>query len=267
MNPVFSFHPGELPLLISVPHDGRDLPDDIEIRMTDVGRSIPDTDWHVAELYDFAVEIGASVLVANYSRYVVDLNRAADDAELNPGQVATGLCPLQTFAGEPVYSSDGIEESEKVQRIETYWRPYHAHIRGTLDMLRKKHGYVLLWDAHSIPSVVPRLFDGELPELNLGTNGGRSCEQSIEQAVAAEVVESRYSTAINGRFKGGYITRHYGDPENGIHALQLEIAQRVYMNEQTLRFDATKAAALRDTLRKILNILLLAGQNTTGLRQ
>ncbi len=267
MNPVFRFQPGELPLLISVPHDGRDLPDEMRARMTDVGRSIPDTDWHVAELYEFAADIGANVLAGNYSRYVVDLNRPADDAVLYPGQVATGLCPLQTFAGEAIYSFGGIEASEKTRRIETYWRPYHAHIRDTLDLLRKKHGYVLLWDAHSIPSVVPRLFDGELPELNLGSDDGKSCEQSIEQAVVAEVVESRYSTAINGRFKGGYITRHYGDPGNGIHALQLEIAQRAYMNEQTLSFDATKAGALRDTLRKILNILLLAGQNTTGHQQ
>lgn len=253
MNPVFRFQSGELPLLISVPHDGRDLPEEMHARMTDVGRSIPDTDWHVAKLYEFAADMGANILVANYSRYVVDLNRSADDAELYPGQVATGLCPLQTFAGEVIYSSGAVDEGEKAHRIEKYWRPYHACLRDTLDTLRAKHGLALLWDAHSIPSVVPRLFDGELPELNLGSNSGGSCEQSIENAVATVAVESGRNTAVNGRFKGGYITRHYGDPENGVHALQLEIAQRAYMNEQTTAFDSAKASVLRDTLHKMLS--------------
>jgi N-formylglutamate amidohydrolase len=254
MSTVFRFQPGELPLLISVPHDGRELPKDMQARMTDVGLSIPDTDWHVAKLYEFAVDMGANILVANYSRYVVDLNRPADDAALYPGQVATGLCPLQTFAGESIYRSGGVDESEKANRIEKYWRPYHTHLQDTLDALREEHRFALLWDAHSIPSVVPRLFDGELPELNLGSNNGGSCEQSIEEAVAAVATASSHSTAINGRFTGGYITRHYGDPENGIHALQLEIAQRAYMDEQTTVFDATKANVLRDTLHKMLSI-------------
>ena len=258
MNEVFRFQPGELPLLISVPHDGRDLPEDMQTRMTDVGRSIPDTDWHVADLYSFAVDMGANILVANYSRYVVDLNRPADDAALYPGQVATGLCPLQTFAGESIYHSGGVDENEKMHRIEKYWRPYHAHLRDTLDALRAEHGFALLWDAHSIPSVVPRLFEGELPELNLGSNSGGSCEQSIGDAVGSIATASNHSVAINGRFTGGYITRHYGDPDNGIQALQLEIAQRAYMNERTTAFDSAKAMVLRDTLRKMLGAFVAA---------
>jgi len=258
MNPVFHYQSGELPLLISVPHDGRDLPDDMQTRMTDAGLSIPDTDWHVAKLYEFAADMGANILVANYSRYVVDLNRPADDADLYPGQVATGLWPLQTFAGASIYRSGGVDESEKAQRIENYWRPYHAQLRDTLDALRAKHGFAFLWDAHSIPSVVPRLFDGELPELNLGSNNGASCEKPIEDAVAAIATASSHSTVINGRFTGGYITRHYGNPGNGIQALQLEIAQRAYMNEQVAVFDPTKATVLRDTLRKMLNAFVTA---------
>lgn len=267
MSPVFQFQSGELPLLISVPHDGRDLPEDMRVRMSDVGRLIPDTDWHVAKLYEFAANMGANVLVANYSRYVVDLNRSADDAELYPGQVATGLCPLQTFAGDSIYRSGGVDDSAKAHRIEEYWRPYHARLRDTLDALRAKHGFALLWDAHSIPSVVPRLFDGELPELNLGSNSGASCEKSIEEAVAAVATASSHSTAVNGRFKGGYITRHYGDPENDIHALQLEIAQRAYMNERTVAFDSTKASLLRDTLSELLSIFLVEGRKVKGSRQ
>lgn len=231
--------------------------------MTDAGKSIPDTDWDVARLYDFAMDLGASSVIANYSRYVVDLNRSADDAALYPGQVATGLCPEQTFAGEAIYRSGGVDEEEKLARVEKYWRPYHEHIRTTLASLREEHGYALLWDAHSIPSIVPRLFDGELPELNLGSNSGASCERSIDAAVAAEARKSPFDAVLNGRFKGGYITRHYGEPENGMHALQLEIAQRAYMNEETGLYDAKKAAVLRDTLQKMLNAFLGAAQSMT----
>ena len=252
MNDVFEQRRGDLPLLISVPHDGRAIPEGILVGMTDAGRNIPDTDWDVARLYEFAAVMGANMVVANYSRYVVDLNRPADDAALYAGQVATGLCPLKTFSGDAIYRSGDIDIVEKADRIEKYWRPYHDHIRDTLAAIRDEHGFALLWDAHSIPSAVPRLFDGELPELNLGSNDTRSCSGSIEAAVTAVATASSHSAVINGRFKGGYITRHYGDPENKIHALQLEIAQRAYMTEETQSFDAAKADFLRDTLRKML---------------
>lgn len=258
MKPVFRAHGGGTPLLISVPHDGRDIPDDIAVRMSNAGRAIPDTDWHVAQLYEFADEMGASIVVANYSRYVVDLNRSADDAALYPGQVATGLCPLHTFSGMALYATGCVDDGDKAQRIETYWRPYHEHIRHTLDTLRAQHGYALLWDAHSIPSVVPRLFDGELPHLNLGSNASASCSPAIEAAVAEVAMASNYSAVINGRFKGGYITRHYGAPRNNIHALQLEIAQRAYMDEESTRFDSDRADKLRDILRAMLGSFLRA---------
>ena len=260
MTPVFSQHNGDLPLLVSVPHDGREIPGDVAARMSDAGRSIPDTDWHVAELYAFAREMGASTVVANYSRYVVDLNRSADDAALYPGQVATGLCPLQTFAGVPIYRDGGVDDSEKAQRIDAYWRPYHEHIRQSLEALRERHGYALLWDAHSIPSCVPRLFDGELPHLNLGSNGSASCGAAIEAAVAEVATGSNYSSVVNGRFKGGYITRHYGAPGERIHALQLEIAQRAYMDEETTTIDEAKAAELRAVLREMLQAFLRAAK-------
>jgi N-formylglutamate amidohydrolase len=253
MTDIFRFIPGDSPLLISVPHDGRVIPDAIRKRMTAAGEAIPDTDWHVAELYNFAEEIGASLLVANYSRYVIDLNRSADDAALYPGQVATGLCPEKSFSGDSIYQAGGVSAAEKVQRVLEFWRPYHEQIQTTLDACRGRHGHALLWDAHSIPSAVPRLFDGELPQLNLGSDSARSCATHIEQALAAVLADSDYSAVVNGRFKGGYITRHYGDPDNDVHALQLEIAQRTYMDEKTLRLDEDKAAALRVTLKAMLN--------------
>lgn len=249
---------GELPLLISVPHDGCHVPDDLRARMTPAGLAVPDTDWHVAELYDFARDLGASLQVANYSRYVIDLNRSATDDVLYPGNIVTGLCPEQTFSGENIYSKGGVTKEEKLARVSIYWRPYHARLKSTLAAMRAKHGYALLWDAHSIPSIVPRLFDGELPELNIGTNSGQSCAASIEAAVVEAASASPYSTVLNDRFKGGYITRHYGDPEDRVHAMQLEIAQRAYMDETTMGFDAEKAGRLRATLRRLLEAFLSA---------
>lgn len=250
MSKTFSFYEGTSPLLVSVPHDGWQIPTDIVQHMSGYGRAIPDTDWHVAELYNFVKESGASLLTADFSRYVVDLNRPADDASLYDGQVATGLCPLQTFSGADIYL-DPID-IDKAQRVAEYWQPYHHKLRQILDALRAQHGYALLWDAHSIPSSVPALFDGELPVLNIGTFDGKSCAAAIAAAVMAVAEASPYDAVMNARFKGGYITRHYGDPENGIHALQLELAQRAYMHEKTLQLDREKAAELRDTLKLML---------------
>jgi N-formylglutamate deformylase len=252
MTDVFGFHEGAAPLLISVPHDGCHLPGDLRDRMTPEGLALPDTDWHVAELYDFVRELGASMLIANYSRYVVDLNRPASDDSLYEGQVATGLCPTQTFAGEDIYANGEVDGQETARRVETYWRPYHEKIEQEISRMLARHGFALLWDAHSIAGVVPRLFDGELPALNIGSNSGASCARNVERAVVEAGQASPYETVVNGRFKGGHITRHYGDPGNNIHALQLEIAQRTYMDENTGVFDAVLAGQLRETLQRMI---------------
>ena len=253
MSDVYAFTPGDSALLISVPHDGRLIPAEQQARMTEAGLAIPDTDWHVAELYDFARELGASMLVARYSRYVVDPNRPPDDGFLYKGQVATGLCPQFTFAGEPLYRDDApVSQAEVAARVEGYWRPYHERLLKALDQIRARHGYALLWDAHSIPSRVPRLFDGELPVLNLGNFDGRSCDFRIARELQAIASARTYEAVLNGRFKGGYITRHYGDPGSGVQAMQLELAQRAYMDEATREFDHALADRLRETLRALL---------------
>ena len=257
MSDVFSFYEGDLPLLVSVPHDGRALPGEQRERMTSAGLELPDTDWHVAELYDFSRELGASMIVANYSRYVVDLNRPASDSALYPGQVATGLCPQYTFSGEPLYREDAaVAPEETAARVEDYWRPYHDKLQTALSGMRATHGHALLWDAHSIASRVPRLFDGELPVLNLGTFDNQSCEPFTATSLQGVAAASSYESVINGRFKGGYISCNYGDPAAGVHAVQLELAQRAYMNEETREFDAARASALRDTLRRLLEAFI-----------
>lgn len=260
MSDVYDFTAGDSPLLVSVPHDGRLIPEEQQARMTPAGLAIPDTDWHVAELYDFARELGASMLVARYSRYVVDLNRPPDDRSLYEGQVATGLCPQYTFAAEPLYRDDApVAQAEVAARIEGHWRPYHERLAQALDELRARHGYALLWDAHSIPSRVPRLFDGELPVLNLGNFDDRSCNPQIARELYGIAAASPYESVLNGRFKGGYITRHYGDPATGVQAVQLELAQRAYMDEATLEFDDALADRLRHTLRALLTAFCAIG--------
>lgn len=258
MTAVFEFCPGDAPVLISIPHDGRELAPGQAERMTDKARQLPDTDWHVRRLYDFASEIGANVIAARFSRYVVDLNRPADDAALYTGQVSTGLCPVRTFAGAPIYIGEGIEGEEMASRVETYWRPYHEKIRAELDRLVERHGNMVLWDAHSIASRVPRLFDGELPALNIGTNNGASCHADVELAVWRGAEQSGYSAVRNGRFRGGYITRQYGDPVRGIHAIQLELAQRHYMDEETFAWDAGKAPNLAGAIKRMIDAAVLA---------
>ena len=256
MTDIYSFHNGDTPLLVSVPHDGWQLPPDIVQHMSEIGRGIPDTDWHVAQLYEFARDSGASMIVANYSRYVVDLNRPADDAAMYEGELATGLCPTQTFSGDDIYRDKPLIDIEA--RVATYWRPYHDRLAEALSELRERHGYALLWDAHSIVSRVPRLFDGDLGVLNVGTWGGRSCNASLSEAVMSVANQSDYDAVLDGRFKGGHTTRYYGEPDADVHAIQLELAQRAYMHERTLDYDRNKAAQLRDTLELMLEAYLHA---------
>jgi N-formylglutamate deformylase len=249
------FRTGTAPLLVSMPHVGTHVPRELAARMTDAALALPDTDWHLERLYDFLDALRASVLIATHSRYVVDLNRPPDNANLYPGQDTTGLVPVDTFARAPVYRS-GAEptEAEIAARVERYWQPYHARLAAELDRLRTVHGYALLWDAHSIASEVPRFFAGRLPDLNLGTAGGASCAGAIEEAVGAAAQRATgYSAALNGRFTGGYITRRYGRPGERVHAIQLELAEITYMDEAPpFEFDEARAARLRPHLRAML---------------
>ena len=216
---------------------------------------LPDTDWHVARLYDFAPALGATMIVARYTRYLIDLNRPPDDAALYSGSAQTGLCPLQTFSGEPLYrdGTDKLAASEISQRREQYWQPYHDALRLRLDETRRKFGFALLLDAHSIRSVVPRLFSGRLPDVNVGTFDGRSCAGAIRTALLQHLEGApRFTHVFDGRFKGGYITRHYGQPESGQHALQIELAQSSYMDESNASYEDEHAEPLREILRAII---------------
>ncbi|MGO1001412.1 N-formylglutamate deformylase [Lysobacter sp. CA196] len=256
--PVYRLHRGTAPLLISLPHDGALIPDALSARMVASARRAPDTDWHVSRLYALARAFGASIIVPSYSRYVVDLNRPPDDTSLYPGQNTTGLCPAVQFSGEAVYLEGQAPAPDEVaERVELYWRPYHDTLLAELDRIRGEHGRAVLWEGHSIRGEVPFLFEGRLPDLNLGTAAGKSClpelQARLERILAAQ---SDYEWVANGRFKGGYITRHYGDPEIGVQAVQLEISQRNYMNEASFAYDESKAVRLQVVIEALLRATL-----------
>ncbi len=251
---VYTLHRGSAPLLVSVPHDGTAVPDDIAARLTPEARRVPDTDWHVARLYAFARELGASLIVPKHSRYVIDLNRSEDDVSLYPGQNTTGLCPVVRFSGDPVYLPGQEPSEDEIRaRVDRYWRPYHAALRGELERLRTAHGRVVLWEGHSIRGELPFLFEGRLPDLNLGTAAGASCSSPLQARLETALAAQRgYDFVVNGRFKGGYITRHYGDPAHGIDAVQLEISQRIYMDEDSFDYDEQRAAHAQAAIRTLL---------------
>lgn len=255
----FTFHQGSTPLLISIPHGGVYLPPALEQRMYPHAREVPDTDWHLERLYAFAMEMGASVLAATHSRYVIDLNRPSDGASLYPGQNVTGLTPVDSFDEVPLYADgDSPDEAEITARRDAIWAPYHAQLRAELDRLRAQHGVAMLWDAHSIRSVLPRFFEGKLPDFNLGTADGASCDPALARTLLASAQSAPgYTAVLNGRFKGGHITRHYGEPARGIHAVQLEMTQCTYMQE-SLPFDylPERAARVQPHLRRMLEATL-----------
>ena len=253
-----TLHRGSTPLFISLPHDGMALPPDLEPRLMPSARRVPDTDWHVSRLYAFAREMGASMIVPNYSRYVVDLNRPSDDASLYPGQNTTGLCPIVQFSGEAVYQAgEEPHRSEIARRVETYWEPYHTALAGEIARIHAAHGRVVLWEGHSIRSVVPFLFDGRLPDFNLGTSAGASCTPALQQRLVDVLAAHRhYTHVVNGRFKGGYITRHYGRPTEGIEAVQLELAQHNYMDEDTFEYLPQRAHRTQAVIRELLQACL-----------
>jgi N-formylglutamate deformylase len=262
LNP-FRLTQGRVPLLISLPHVGTEIPAELHERFVPRALASEDTDWHLERLYGpLADELGASLLVPRYSRYVIDLNRPPDDEPLYPGAAGgTGLVPTRFFTDEALYRAGAEPTAAEVHaRTQACWLPYHRALSAELQRLRALHGHALLFDGHSIRSELPWLFEGRLPALNLGTADGASCAPVVTQRLGAVLAgQSTYSQVVNGRFKGGFITRHHGQPRQGVHAVQLEMCQRCYMDESAEpagAFDAERAAAITPLLRQLLLELL-----------
>ncbi len=252
---------GDAPLIVSFPHTGTDIPADIEAQLKSPWLARKDADWWIHRLYGFAAGLGATTIRTTISRSVIDVNRDPSGASLYPGQATTELCPTTTFDGEPLYAGAAPDEAEIARRRSAYFEPYHAALAAEIARLRKQHAKVVLYEAHSIRSRIPRLFDGELPNLNLGTNSGASCSPELTAGVEAACDASTFSRVTNGRFKGGWTTRHYGRPNDGVHAIQMELACRGYMDDPadpptpgawpTPYFDA-QAAPMRAVLTNVL---------------
>ena len=256
---VFTLHRGTAPLLLSLPHVGTELPEALRARLVDRALAVEDTDWHLERLYAFARSLGASVLVPRHSRFLVDLNRPPENVPMYPGANNTGLCPITFFTGEPIYrDGQAPDASEMADRVARYWQPYHDALAGELARLRSAHANVVLFDGHSIKSVLPWLFDGQLPDLNLGTASGQSCAPALRDALGQVLSsQSAYTQVVDGRFKGGYITRHYGQPEVGIHAVQLEMCWRCYMDEAPpYAWSETRAAQVQPLLLQLVQAML-----------
>jgi N-formylglutamate deformylase len=257
--PPFRFRAGTSPLLISMPHVGTHVPPQLGARFTEEALHVADTDWHLERLYSFADALGASVLVATHSRYVIDVNRPPDGSSLYPGHSVTGLCPVDTFNNEPLYAGGDLPgDGEIAERRHALWEPYHRQLADELARIKAQHGIAALWDAHSIRSVLPRFFEGKLPDLNLGTAQGASCDPVLAQTLLSIATQAPDFTAVlNGRFTGGYITRQYGRPALGVQAVQLELTQCSYMQE-AMPFDYLPEAASRVQLhiRRLLEAVL-----------
>lgn len=249
---------GDSPLVLGLPHTGTELPERDAARLNEAGRSVSDTDWHIHTLYAGLVD-DVTTVRTRISRYVIDVNRDPAGHSLYPGQNTTTLCPTTDFDGHPIYRPGMEPDVDEVARRQmAYHAPYHEALRAELERVRMIHGYAILYDCHSIRSHIPFLFDGTLPDFNIGTNNGSTCAQDLETRVAAVCDGATgYSSIVNGRFKGGWTTRHYGRPGDGIHAIQMELAQSTYMHEAPpWTYDANRAERLRKPLTTILSTLL-----------
>lgn len=256
---TFMLHRGSAPLLVSLPHVGTEIPEAMKPCFTTHSLAVEDTDWHLEPIYDFAKELGASLIVPRFSRYVIDLNRPPENTPMYTGANNTELCPTRSFTGARLYrDGEAPDEAQVAKRCERYWRPYHDALGAELLRLKARHGHAILWDGHSIKSVLPWLFDGKLPDLNLGTAGGTSCAPSLRSALA-QVLEAQtdFTQVVDGRFKGGHITRNYGQPKDGIHAVQLEMCWSCYMAETPpFVLDPQRAARLLPVLSSLLQTVL-----------
>lgn len=255
----FTLVRGARPLLVSLPHAGRVIPPAVAARLVPRALAVEDTDWHLERLYDFVPALGASLLVPHYSRYVIDLNRPREDTPMYAGANNTGLVPVTFSSGEPLYRDGAVPGSEDVgERVAAYWQPYHDALAAELTRLRRRHGFALLWDGHSIRGELPWLFDGRLPDLSLGTARGTSCAPELRATLIARLAaQTRFSHVADGRFTGGHITRCYGRPADGIHAVQMEMCWSCYLDEaQPAAWDEARAVAARSLLRALLALLL-----------
>ena len=274
MTEVVEITRGSSALLVSIPHTGTLIPPEIEKDLASDWLARKDADWHIEHLYDFAGEFGATIVRATHSRTVIDVNRDPSGASLYPGQATTGLCPTETFDGEPLYKQGREPDRFEIdRRRQLYFQPYHSALNREIARLKETHPRIVLYDCHSIRSVVPRLFEGELPHMNIGTNSGAACDSTFAHVVQAVCDASEFTWTSNARFKGGWITRSHGRPALGVHAIQMELACRSYLDEPIPKvdksnwpptYDAARAAYMRATLKSVFKTCASFARRAAG---
>ncbi|MEM9105710.1 MAG: N-formylglutamate deformylase [Pseudomonadota bacterium] len=254
MEPVEIVH-GDSPVILGLPHTGLHVPDAILARLNETGRALADTDWNIHHLYGDLLP-GATTVRATFHRYVIDANRDPTGKSLYPGQNTTTLCPVVDFENRPLYR-EGMEPdaAEIENRHKAFHAPYHVALAAEIERIREKHGIAVLYDCHSIRSILPFLFEGRLPDFNIGDNDGKTCAPEVTEIVADLCRRADgYTTIVNGRFKGGWTTRHYGRPQEDVHAIQMELSQISHLTAEAPPFDLDPAKA--DRLRKVLGSIL-----------
>ena len=259
MIPV-EIHQGTSPLVLGLPHTGTDVPDEIAAQLNEEGRRLRDTDWHIEKLYAGLIP-EATTVRATFHRYVIDANRDPSGQSLYPGQTTTGLVPLTNFDNDPIWTV--VPDAPEIKRrLQQFHAPYHTALMAELERVRGLHGYAVLYDCHSIRSVIPWLFEGVLPDFNIGTNGGLTCDPAIEAACLESCAATGRTHVLNGRFRGGWTTRHYACPSDGLHAIQMELAQSSYLVQEVMPsdLDPVRSTLLRRQLTEILSSILNAAE-------
>ena len=264
---LVEIHRGSSPVLLGLPHTGTDVPADIFARLNENGRLLADTDWHIERLYDGLLP-NVTTVRATFHRYVIDANRDPSGVSLYPGQNTTGLVPLTDFDGAPIWrEGDEPDEAEIARRRDAFHRPYHEALAGEIARVKALHGFAILYDCHSIRSHIPFLFEGRLPDFNIGTDNGTTCAPEIERAAAETCASAQgYTSILNGRFKGGWTTRHYGRPAENVHAIQMELAQATHLASEAppFAYDEARAQPLRAVLSTLLTRIEALGAGLKG---
>ena len=256
---VYDLYPGSRPLLVSLPHVGTRIPPELRPAFVTRAQNVEDTDWHLDQLYAFVRDLGASLIVPHYSRFVIDLNRPPENTPMYAGANNTELCPTRFFSGDPLYRAGRAPDAAAIdERRQRYWQPYHNALKAEMARLHAQHGHAVLFDGHSIKSELPWLFEGKLPDLNLGTASGASCAPTLRNALQGALqAQNGFTQVVDGRFKGGYITRRFGRPASGQHSVQLEMCWSTYMQEQPpYAVEAVRAAALAPVLHTLVQTML-----------
>ncbi|GAA4113631.1 N-formylglutamate deformylase [Aquimarina addita] len=250
----------KVPILISIPHAGTQFPVEIKHYYKKKMRNhLDDTDWYVHKLYEFAPSLGITIIKANLSRWVIDLNRDPKSIPLyTDNRLITAITPITDFYGNNIYTSSSSEPDpiEIQRRLDLYYWPYYRQIETLIADLKKKFGKVLLWDAHSIRHLVSTIQKKPFPDMILGNNDQKTAHPQLILTALEKLRSKKFEVAHNTPFKGGHITRYFGKPAQNVHALQLEMNKILYMDDNEITYNTKRASEVQEVLQDTLQHLI-----------